>query len=226
MSTVTRSTQTPHTVRIVVADADGEARTLYRTSLTGQGWDVVEASDGREALVKALSYRPALIITETRLPHFDGFELCAILRRDAVTRSVPILVVTTELRGSELRRVRDAGADAVLTKPVDLEAVLREIKRLLKAAARGSDWPVEAAPSPGRPRATQVRAHVRVETTTPPVRPPELRCPLCDRPLHHERSNLGGVNRRFAEQWDTYTCAGSCGTFEYRHRTRKLRRVA
>jgi two-component system chemotaxis response regulator CheY len=219
----------PHAIRIVIADADGDARQRYRASFTEQGWDVVEASDGREALVKALSQRPELVVTETRLPYFDGYELCTVLRRDAVTRSVPILVVTSEARESELKRAREAGANAVLTKPIGPDLMLREIRRLLEASTvTGSG----AAPVPeprlpaDQPRATQAKAHLRVKTTTPPAAPPELFCPECDGPLRYECSYLGGVNRNFAEQWDSYTCLASCGRFEYRHRTRKLRRVA
>ena len=78
-------------IRILVADADREMRSTYRTALHGAGCDVVDAVDGRQALTKALSQPPALVITETELPIFDGYALCAVLRRDAMTRSVPIL---------------------------------------------------------------------------------------------------------------------------------------
>ena len=53
-----------------------------------------------------------------------------------------------------------------------------------------------------------------------------LVCPNCDRPLQYVRSHVGGVSARLSEQWDYYTCHGACGTFQYRQRTRRLRRVA
>ena len=89
-------------VRILVADADDDTRLLFRKSLKSAGCDVVDAVDGRDALVKALSHQPTLVVTETRLPIFDGFALCEVLRRDSMTRSVPILVVTAEKRPTEL----------------------------------------------------------------------------------------------------------------------------
>jgi len=52
-----------------------------------------------------------------------------------------------------------------------------------------------------------------------------LRCPLCDAPLVYENSQIGGVNVRQQEQWDYYECPGKCGTFQYRERVRKLRRI-
>jgi CheY-like chemotaxis protein len=72
------------------------------------------------------------VITDTRLPGFDGYDLCEVLRRDMVMRGVRILVVTDESMPTELDRARDAGADAVLIKPVSPETLLHEVERLLK----------------------------------------------------------------------------------------------
>ena len=210
--------------RILVADADATTRAAYHESLGLAGCDVVDAADGRDALVKALSQRPTLVITETRLPIFDGYALCEVLRRDSATRGVPIVVVTTETRSTELDRARDAGADCVLTKPVSFDVLLKEIQRLLRYQQRLNESATATRPSSGS-RKTLPKAHPRFETTSPPTQPPDLVCPWCDTRLVYERSHIGGVSSKQPEQWDHYTCRGSCGTFEYRQRTRKLRRV-
>jgi hypothetical protein len=168
------------------------------------------------------------VITETQLPVFDGYALCAVLRRDSVTRSVPILVVTSDTRPLDLDRARDAGADAVCTKPVTPAALLKEIQRLIRIPAEDRPALIRAEkpgqlPSFGR-RRTLTKAYLRFETSKPPSSPPVLFCPACDGPLTYERSHLGGVNSRQAEQWDDYSCP-SCGRFEYRQRTRRLRQV-
>src|SRR5258708_7504780 len=119
------------TPRVLVVDADADNRELYRESLTLAGWSVAEASDGREALVQALASKPSLIITEIRLPFIDGVALCEILRRDRLTATVPILVVTGETRAVELARATQAGADAVLLKPSDPDVIVAEMNRLL-----------------------------------------------------------------------------------------------
>jgi two-component system, chemotaxis family, chemotaxis protein CheY len=223
-------------VRILVADADDETRSRYRASLSGAGCDVVDAADGRDALVKALSHRPTLVVTETSLPNFDGYALCEVLRRDSMTRTVPILVVTAETRATELDRARAAGADAVLVKPVSPDAVLSEIQRLLGRAAEPAAISAvlgrvtDDSPHPFRlwraqRRTAQSTTRLRGETTTPPVPPPDLLCPSCDRPLTYTHSHVGGVSSRDSEQWDNYRCPAACGTFEYRQRTRTLRRV-
>ena len=215
-----------HTIRrILIADADVDTRALYRTFFENAGCDVVDAADGRDALVSALARRPSLIIMDTRLPVLDGYQLCDVLRRDSQTASVPIVIVTSESGTPELDRARAAGADVVIIKPVSPE-VLAEVQRLIeqpKVAPR-SQAPLPDEPSTGK-RQTLSRAHRRHVTSNPPTQPPALVCPSCLRVLVYERSHVGGVSTRHAEQWDTLICA-ECGSFEYRHRTRKLRKVS
>ena len=224
--------------RILVTDADLDIRALYRDSFTSAGYDVVEASDGREAIVKALMQPPALVITEIKLPLIDGYALCELLRRDRTTAHVPILVVTTETRPDEIDRALKAGADVVLIKPATIESILNEMRRLLADSTdlgeRGTATSANAATqrdeSANRPARSKhhrplSKLFSRLTTTTPPASPPALRCPSCDRPLRYERSEIGGVSRRHLEQWDYYACA-TCGKFQHRQRTGKLRSVS
>ena len=225
---------------VLIVDADDDTRELYRQSFDADAWQIVEARDGRDALATALTHPPALVITETRLPFIDGYALCEILRDDAATRHVPILVVTSEARPSELDRARQAGADDVLTKPAVPERVLETAQALLgrcaelrersravrsTAAARLARATTVLKRSDEQQRRTQSKSHLRFDTPTPPIEPPALRCPMCDGPLTYQRSHIGGVSDSNAEQWDYYVCRASCGTFQHRQRTRKVRRV-
>ena len=212
-------------IRILLADTDSDARDRYRAYLQLAGCDVVDAGDGRDALVKAFSHRPTLVVTDTRLPLIDGYALCQVLRRDPTTRTVPILVVTSEKGATELERARDAGADEVLIKPITPDALLNEIQRLIREPGDHRTTPSPTQTPPRERRKTLAKAHSRFDTTTPPSRPPDVFCPSCDAPLTYGHSHIGGVNHRFPEQWDYYACPASCGTFVYRHRTRRLRRA-
>jgi two-component system, chemotaxis family, chemotaxis protein CheY len=219
--------------RILVADADVNIRALYRDSFTAAGYDVVEACDGREALVKAISQPPTLVVTEISLPFIDGCALCEVLRRDRTTADVPLLVITTEARPAQIDRARKAGADVVLIKPTPIEIILNEIRRLVAgepaaaSSANATTQRDESANRLARSKHERVlsKSFPRMTTTTPPTSPPELRCPSCDRWLRYEHSEIGGVSRRHPEQWDYYTCA-TCGRFQHRQRTRKLRSVS
>jgi CheY-like chemotaxis protein len=211
---------------VLIADADAATRALYRESLQLSGWQVVEASDGRDALMKALADPPSLIMTEMALPFIDGSALCEILRRDRATADVPILVLTADTRPSQIERARRMGADAVLVKPATPEQIVAETARLttITNSQRRRTVAATVTANPSRTRARS-RSFQRFTTTTPPVDPPILLCPSCDRPLAYVQSYIGGVSERHAEQWDEYHCTASCGTFQYRHRTRKVQRV-
>src|SRR5262245_11060234 len=212
-------------LRILVVDADPDTRSLYSALLTLVGWEAIEATDGRDALVKAFSESPALVITETRLPILDGYALCAVLRNDSATRRIPIVVVTTETRIPMLERVRASGVNAVLNKSVTADALLSEIRRLLEQAERSRQSADVLSSQSELKRPPLLKTHKRMRTTTPPAQPPSLICPECLRLLRYELSHVGGVSHRHAEQWDTFVCQ-TCGRFEYRQRTRKLRHIA
>jgi CheY-like chemotaxis protein len=229
------STTTPHLAArpwtILVVDADDETRARYRQSFMLAGCDVHEASDGREALTKALVRPPALLVTEILLPIINGYALCEILRRDRTTADVPILVITAESRPIQIERARNAGADAVILKPTTPEQLWAETQRLVADARAIRIHAATARTNADVQREHAVRqqkrlskAFSRYTTTTPPTKPPTLMCPTCDAALTYEHSYIGGVSARHPEQWDQYICPVSCGTFQYRQRTRKLRR--
>lgn len=221
--------------RVLVVDADEFARDLYREIL-GQGWVVDEALDGREALAKVLSEPPALVIMETQLPYIDGYDLCELMRKDFATRHVPILVLTTDSRPSQAARARAAGASLVMVKPVNPDRLLEGLQQLTEAAWERASLATTTpqsgdvqfhqtdSPAPIRKR-MRSRTYERRVTTTPPLAPPDTICPDCDSRLSYRSSHIGGVTDRDSEQWDYYRCPRQCGSYQYRHRTRKLRRI-
>jgi len=224
----------------LLVDRDADTRRMYAEYLQLSHYRIEEAEDGREALAKALSRHPDIVITETRLPGISGFELCGLLRRDAQTRHIPIVVVTGDGLDVDLTRARTAGADAVLVKPCLPERLFGEVRRLLDQAADlrartslltdqmaeevNSRRLIERSQAQQR-RMMLSRSHDRHETVQPPLAPPPLVCPECDQPLYYRRSQIGGVSARNSEQWDYFECSGGCGEFQYRQRTRKLRKT-
>ncbi len=223
--------------RVLVADADEEAHRRYAEALQAVDCVIVEAFEGRDALTKALVLPPALVITELRLPIVDGYALCEIIRQDRTTTEVPILVVTADARPASIDRARRAGVNAILIKPIDPLILGVEARRLIAAhtpservvtaddrASSEPEW-TAALPATSKKQHMLSRVHRRFATTSPPTEPPKVNCPLCDQPLKYERSHVGGVNKHAAEQWDVFVCPTGCGRFEYRQRTRKVRRI-
>jgi CheY-like chemotaxis protein len=223
----------------LIAVHESDSRSMYGESLKLANWSVEEATDGREALALALAQRPDLIVADSWLPGISGYELCHILRHDLATRLTPIVMVTSDAIVRDLERAKSSGASSVLVKPCLPETLIAEANKLLEhsresrdrsagARHKTSDRLAHSGQPIEKPRVAtrnMSRTHQRGKTVLPPAAPPNLRCPGCDRMLIYQSSNVGGVSARNAEQWDYFTCTNSCGTFQYRHRTRKLRRV-
>jgi two-component system cell cycle response regulator DivK len=223
----------------LIADRDEETRRIYAEYLTLSDYRSEQAEDGRDALAKVFSRHPDIVITETHLPGISGFDLCVLLRQDTATRGIPIVMVTGAAFAADVQRAETAGADAVLSKPCRPETLVAEIQRLVQLSAELRERSRAARErlhgqltrsgtllDRSRTRRTMLSsAHTRHDTTTPPIAPPALICPECAQPLRYVRSHIGGVTAQNSEQWDYFECTGGCGTFQYRERTRKLRRV-
>jgi DNA-binding response OmpR family regulator len=118
--------------KILVVDDEPDAVELIKFNLKAAGYDVATAADGEEALKKARSLLPNLIILDLMLPEVDGLEVCKILRRDARVSSVPIIMLTA--KAAEIDRVLglELGADDYVTKPFSPRELVLRVKRLLR----------------------------------------------------------------------------------------------
>jgi CheY-like chemotaxis protein len=128
----------------LIVDADADTRLLYRTVFTGVAGTIIEADDGAEALGKAVCRQPDVILTETRLLRIDGYALCRYLRRERLTRSAAIVVVTGAAAAADIARAEAAGADEVLVKPFLPDALLaatfRSWRRRHGVTPAGTRW--------------------------------------------------------------------------------------
>jgi len=122
------------TPKILVVDDEPDAIELIKFNLKNAGYEVVTAADGDEALKKARSLLPDLIILDLMLPEVDGLEVCKILRRDQRVSAVPIIMLTA--KAAEIDRVLglELGADDYVTKPFSPRELVLRVKRLLRAA--------------------------------------------------------------------------------------------
>jgi DNA-binding response OmpR family regulator len=118
-------------LRILVVDDEPEAVELVEFNLKQAGYAVTTAADGAEALKKARTQMPDLIVLDVMLPEMDGFEICKVLRQDAATAKVPIIMLTA--KAAEIDRVLglELGADDYLTKPYSPRELLLRIKKIL-----------------------------------------------------------------------------------------------
>jgi CheY-like chemotaxis protein len=207
---------------VVVADHNDDTRLLYSDAFRRDGWTVVEATDGRDALVAALTQRASLLVADVRLPFIDGFTVCELLRQDGAARSIAVLMIVADARPADLVRVKQCGASALVTKPATVDAVLAEGRRVFEEAQE--DMRSDAAAQAQQADAIEARRAASNEPVTRVSAPGQrIACPSCRRPLDFESTHIGGTGRD-VDRWDRLVCnGGGCGDFEYRHRTRTLR---
>jgi two-component system phosphate regulon response regulator PhoB len=118
--------------RILVVDDEPDAVELVEFNLKNAGFDVVTAADGADALKKARTFSPDLIVLDLMLPEVDGLEVCKILRRDPATAGVPVIMLTA--KAAEIDRVLglELGADDYITKPFSPRELVLRVKSLLR----------------------------------------------------------------------------------------------
>ena len=118
--------------KILVVDDEPEAVELVEFNLKQAGFEVFTAADGAEALKKARSVLPGLIVLDLMLPEVDGLEVCKMLRRDPATAAIPIVMVTA--KAAEIDRILglELGADDYVTKPFSPRELVLRIKNILE----------------------------------------------------------------------------------------------
>src|SRR5450755_1459603 len=114
---------------ILTADDDPQLLRLVARNLQLEGYDVITASDGKQALEQIETRIPDLVLLDVMMPKMDGFTVCHRVREFS---SVPIIIVTA--RGQDQDKVRglDLGADDYLTKPFSVEELLARVRAVLR----------------------------------------------------------------------------------------------
>jgi DNA-binding response OmpR family regulator len=135
------------TARILIADDDPILQRLLLHTLKLEGYDVLTARDGNEALDTVNRDRPDLVILDVMMPGLNGFELCQVLRQRPDTMTLPIIMLSGLSDVQEKVSGLRAGADEYLTKPIDLRELTARVDALLK---RNRLLRQSAAPRAGR----------------------------------------------------------------------------
>jgi len=131
--------------RILVVEDNDLNRKLFCDVLRSQGYVVEGVADGREALARARDFVPGLIIMDIQMPEVSGLELIEQVKRDPVLRRVPVLAVTAYAGKGDEERIREAGAEGYLAKPVSIGPFMVAVRGLVEAA--GVPPPGNAAPT-------------------------------------------------------------------------------
>lgn len=128
---------------VLVVDDEEDLLSLLQYNLEQNGYEVVLARDGVDAIEKTREHEPDLIILDVMMPKMDGIEVCERLRKDAHFRTIPIMMLTARNEEEDKVEGLDVGADIYLGKPVSVSVVVSQTNALLRSARRHADPPDE-----------------------------------------------------------------------------------
>lgn len=115
---------------LLIADDEDGIRRLVRMTLESDNYQILEASDGDEAISLAREYRPELILLDVMMPRRSGLEVCRLLKDDPATSEITIFMLTARTQDSDLREGRAAGCDGYFVKPFSPVALMRQVDEI------------------------------------------------------------------------------------------------
>ena len=176
--------------KVLLVEDDKSLREIYGVRLLAEGYDIVSAGDGEEALAMAIKEKPTLIISDVMMPKISGFDMLDILRSTTETRNIKVIMMTALSSEDQRTRGEQLGADRYLVKSqVGIEDVVRTVHEVLgdiPGAAASSAAPATSAPAePATDDAAKSdEDSVAVTSTAPgngagplPLQPTELTAP-------------------------------------------------
>jgi two-component system phosphate regulon response regulator PhoB len=127
--------------KILVVDDESDVLDMLVMNLRAGGFQVIAAEEGATALAKARTDSPALIILDLMLPKLSGIEICKVLKSDAATRNIPVIMLTAKAEEVDKIVGLELGADDYVTKPFSPRELMLRVNRSL---LRGKDKPARA----------------------------------------------------------------------------------
>jgi two-component system, cell cycle response regulator DivK len=117
---------------ILIVEDQHDLRHLYVQQLTISGFDVIEAQNGVEAITHTTDHVPDVVLMDLSLPVLDGWEATRRLKSDERTSHIPVVALTAHDGSGELQRATRAGCDWFVPKPCPPDALIAEIRRVLR----------------------------------------------------------------------------------------------
>lgn len=123
--------------KILACDDEKNIVRLIQVNLERAGYNVITAYDGKEALHKVLHEHPDLVVLDVMMPYMDGFEVLQNLRRHAITRDIPVIMLTAKAQDNDVFRGWQSGVDCYLTKPFHPAELISFVKRIFSTSDGG-----------------------------------------------------------------------------------------
>jgi len=125
--------------KILVVDDENYILHILDFSLGAEGYEVITAEDGEEAVRKVKEERPDLVVLDVMMPKMDGFEACRMIKRDAELSGTPVILLSAKARDVDQKQGYEAGADDYITKPFSPRKLVEKINSILAQPTRRQD---------------------------------------------------------------------------------------
>ncbi|MBQ3325805.1 response regulator [Candidatus Saccharibacteria bacterium] len=175
--------------KIMLVEDDKSLREIYSIRLVAEGYEVVSAGDGEEALAMAVQQRPDLVLSDVMMPKISGFDMLDILRSTPETKDIKVIMMTALSSEDQRQRGENLGADKYLVKSqVGIEDVINAVHEVLGDKITSAS--PEATAAPEAPTTTEAAPATPAPTTTPetaapattPAAAPEVAAPAPEAP--------------------------------------------
>jgi two-component system response regulator ResD len=117
--------------KILIADDDAEMLETLASMLEAEGYTVIRAENGQEAVELARKELPALIMSDIHMPVMDGLKACKAIKSDKVTKGIPVVMLTVEGSINEIQQAISYGAKTYITKPSSKAEILKVVKSII-----------------------------------------------------------------------------------------------
>lgn len=111
---------------------------LVREILTLNGYDIIEAKDGLEAIKLIAEYKPDLILMDIQLPEMDGFTATRIIKANSLTKDIPVIALTASAMKGDEEMILSSGFDGYMAKPIDVKRLIDLINDTIRGKAAPS----------------------------------------------------------------------------------------
>lgn len=117
--------------KILIVDDEQDLLDFVKLRLEANNYTVITAIDGDEALLVFKKERPDLVLLDILMPKLDGFKVCQMLKKDPLTKNIPVIMLTAKDRLDDIKQAKHAGANGYIIKPFDADTLLFDIKEQL-----------------------------------------------------------------------------------------------
>lgn len=121
-----------HKKKILLVDDEKDLVEMVTFRLKANGYEVIPAYGGSEALLKAQKEKPDLVLLDVLMPDMDGFQTLAKLKQESQTKPIPVIMLTAKSQLEDITKATHLGAEDYVVKPFDHMAMLAKIKKVLK----------------------------------------------------------------------------------------------